>query len=113
MEVMNGKIVAIDEDELFDLYLKRGMDDIFSFPEYIERFKAAGTLILPGKQEDENEPTQTNADRIREMSDEELADYFSKTFCHGYGKPQFIEWLKQPADDWYCADGERKDNEET
>lgn len=41
----------------------------------------------------------TNADRIRAMSDAELADYFSKTFCHGYGKPQFIEWLKQPAEE--------------
>ena len=55
MEVANGKIVVIDEDELFDLYLKRGMDDIYSFPEYIERFKAAGTLILLGKQKGENE----------------------------------------------------------
>lgn len=40
-----------------------------------------------------------NADRIRAMSDEELEDYFSKTFCHGYGKPQLIEWLKQPAEE--------------
>lgn len=45
------------------------------------------------------EATKTNADRIRAMSDEKLADYLSKTFCHGYGKPQLVEWLKQPADD--------------
>ena len=54
MEVKDGKIVVIDEDELFSLYLSRGMDDIYSFPDYVERFKAAGTLILPGKEEDEN-----------------------------------------------------------
>ena len=54
MEVANGKIVVIDEDELFDLYLKRGMDDIYSFPDYVERFKRAGTLVLPGKQAEEN-----------------------------------------------------------
>ena len=40
----------------------------------------------------------TNAERIRAMSDEELAEYLSKTFCHGYSKPQFIEWLKRPAE---------------
>ena len=50
MEVKDGKIVVIDEDELFDLYLKRGMDDIYSFPNYVERFKMAGTLVLPGKE---------------------------------------------------------------
>lgn len=100
MEVMNGKIVAIDEDELFGLYLKRGMDDIFSFPEYIERFKAAGTLILPGKQEDENVgnaatmPTQTNADRFRSMSDDE-----QQKFVRGFFEVEdFADWLKQPAD---------------
>jgi hypothetical protein len=51
MEVANGKIVVIDEDELFDLYLKRGMDDIYSFPDYVKMFEAAGTLVLSGKVE--------------------------------------------------------------
>ena len=51
MEVKNGKIVVIDEDELFELYLKRGMDDIYSFPDYVRRFEQAGTLVLPGKGE--------------------------------------------------------------
>ena len=40
----------------------------------------------------------TNADRIRAMNDEELARFFSETFCNGYGKPQLAEWLRSPAE---------------
>ena len=46
MKVENGKIVEITESELFTLYLKRGMDDIYSFPQYVEMFKKAGCVIL-------------------------------------------------------------------
>lgn len=49
MEVKDGKIIVIDEDELFSLYLKRGMDDIYSFPDYVKMFEAAGALVLPAK----------------------------------------------------------------
>ena len=41
----------------------------------------------------------TNADRIRAMSDEELAEFLSKTFCNGYGGQQLIEWLQQSAEE--------------
>ena len=55
-------------------------------------------------------PTQTNADRIRAMSDEELAEVFGK-LVHCGGCPMrdsckvdelpcdnvMLEWLKQPA----------------
>ena len=41
----------------------------------------------------------TNADRIRAMTDEELAEFLSKTFCNGYGGQQLIEWLQQPAEE--------------
>ena len=61
-------------------------------------------------------PTQTNADRIRAMSDEELADFLSDTFSkvccseHSLSVIQlealkhnlfciFMKWLKQPAED--------------
>ena len=47
--------------------------------------------------EKKKEP-QTNADRIRAMNDEELARFFSETFCNGYGKPQLAEWLRSPAE---------------
>ena len=39
----------------------------------------------------------TNAQRIRAMSNEELAEFLSKTFCNGYGGTQLIEWLQKPA----------------
>ena len=41
----------------------------------------------------------TNGERIRNMSDEELAKFISVQFCHGYGEPQILEWLKQPVED--------------
>ena len=40
----------------------------------------------------------TNADRIRSMNEEELARFFSETFCNGYGKPQLAEWLQSHAE---------------
>ena len=53
--------------------------------------------------------TQTNADKIRSMTDEELADFLDKCECKGYqdssitpinedGYPMdMLDWLKQPA----------------
>ena len=46
MKVENGKIVEITENELFHLYLDRGIDDIYSFSQYVEMFKKAGCVIL-------------------------------------------------------------------
>lgn len=40
---------------------------------------------------------ETNADRIRGMGDAELAKYLAKTFLHGYGQLQLLDWLQQPA----------------
>lgn len=69
---------------------------------------------------DERKRKQTNADRIRAMSDEELAEHlyygFDVQYCHNYtecaamldaeeGIPEarckgcVLEWLKQPAED--------------
>ena len=43
---------------------------------------------------------QTNADRIRAMSDEELADFLAE--CNAYGEraeaSQWLPWLKEPAE---------------
>ena len=39
----------------------------------------------------------TNADRIRAMGDAELAKCLAKTFLHGYGQLQLLDWLHQPA----------------
>ena len=39
----------------------------------------------------------TNADRIRGMSDEELAKFITQQFCHGIGEKLILDWLQQPA----------------
>ena len=46
MKVENRKIVEITENELFHLYLDRGIDDIYSFPQYVEMFKKAGCVMF-------------------------------------------------------------------
>lgn len=46
MKVEDGKIKEITENELYDLWLRRGMDDIMSFTEYMMRFESAGTNVI-------------------------------------------------------------------
>lgn len=42
----------------------------------------------------------TNADRIRAMSDEEMAEFLYTEFLDGEGtKSRITEWLKQPAEE--------------
>lgn len=43
--VVDGKIVEITTDELFSLYLKRGMEDAMDFNEFRNRFEAAGCVV--------------------------------------------------------------------
>lgn len=49
MRTENGKIVEITEDELYSLWLERGIYDIMSFTEYMFRFEELGTKIIRGK----------------------------------------------------------------
>lgn len=52
-------------------------------------------------------PPTTNADRIRDMSDEELLDFMKKSVANAYmckimrTEPMFLtlEWLQQPAEE--------------
>jgi len=37
---------------------------------------------------------KTNADRIRAMSDKELAEFITKQFCHGIGDKLILDWLQ-------------------
>lgn len=46
MKVENGKIVAVIESELFDLYLRWEMDDIMDFNEYKTRMKSTGCVVV-------------------------------------------------------------------
>lgn len=48
---------------------------------------------------------KTNADYIRSLTDEELADFIDSVYCHGWSKgangfldddPYYHDWLKQP-----------------
>lgn len=56
--------------------------------------RPVGSTHAPDKWE--NDGSYINADHIRAMSDEELAESFATTFCHGYGQPQLLSWLRQP-----------------
>ena len=57
MKIENGKIVEATKSELFEHYLKRGFDEIFSFPDYCERCEMRGTRIIqdekPARKENE------------------------------------------------------------
>ena len=46
-------------------------------------------------------PPMTNADRIRSMSDEELAEFLYQVgYDHRWGLKEYaLEWLQQPAED--------------
>lgn len=48
MKIDNGKIVEATENELYKVYLDRGMDDIFSFTEYKVMMQGAGCKIVDG-----------------------------------------------------------------
>lgn len=41
---------------------------------------------------------RTNGDRIRKMTNEELAEFFAKQFCHGIGENLIREWLESEVD---------------
>ena len=45
MKIENEKIIEATENELFDLYLKREMDDIMDFNEYKRQMNNAGCTI--------------------------------------------------------------------
>ncbi len=45
----------------------------------------------------------TNSDRIRNMSDEELAKFITQQFCHGIGEKLILEWLQQQNEVDYMA----------
>lgn len=46
MEIESGKIVEATENELFNYYLKRDLDEIYSFPDYLNKMKTCGVNII-------------------------------------------------------------------
>lgn len=45
MKIKKGKIIEASEAELFEYYLSRDLDEIWSFPDYIDTMKKAGVKI--------------------------------------------------------------------
>ncbi len=50
MKIVDGKIAEATKSELFNYWLTCGYDDIYSFPEFLERMKKCGVVI---KEEDD------------------------------------------------------------
>ena len=48
MVIKNKRIIEATEIELFKYYLKRELDDIYSFPDYLEKIKNMGVKIIHG-----------------------------------------------------------------
>ena len=48
MTVNSNKITEITDDELYALYLRRGMDELMDFYEYRRRMRQAGVLVIEG-----------------------------------------------------------------
>ena len=48
----DGKIILIDENELYGLYLDREYDDVMSFLEYKQRFIESGCEVMENKEGD-------------------------------------------------------------
>lgn len=48
MQTVDGKIVEIEENELFSLYLTCGVDDVMSFRDFKARLEAAGCTVHAG-----------------------------------------------------------------
>ena len=45
VSIIDGKIAECTENELYDYWLSRGYDDIYSFPEFMQRCIDAGTVV--------------------------------------------------------------------
>lgn len=52
MKIVNNKIVEATENELFDVYLRKGYDDIMDFQEFVCQCKKAGTVVINEKDRD-------------------------------------------------------------
>jgi hypothetical protein len=69
--------------------------------EYMQDFNEIVLAALSAQAERENPQPSTNADRIRAMSDDELAKFLAtKLNDDFYGCPDLIlQWLQQPAEE--------------
>lgn len=49
MKIEKDKIIETTETELYGYWLRNGMDDIYSFPEYKERMIEEGVKVIEGE----------------------------------------------------------------
>ena len=70
-------------------------------PEISDTSKAIALECMIEAEKRENPQPSTNADRIRKMSDDELAKFLATKFNDDfYGCPDLIlQWLQQPAEE--------------
>lgn len=45
MKMVRGRITEATENELFDVYLKKELDDIIDFPTFLRKVESAGCVI--------------------------------------------------------------------
>jgi hypothetical protein len=72
MIIKNGKIIEASESELWQYYLERDLDDVYSFDDYFDRMKDAGVKIV-------EKPKPTNGDVIRQGGNRAIAKFAYKT----------------------------------
>ena len=65
MKIENGKIAECTELELYDFYLTRGWDEIYSFPDYMQRCVANGTKIIEIETEDDEDEDEDEEREIK------------------------------------------------
>jgi hypothetical protein len=46
LKVENGRIVEATESELRICWLTKGFDDVFSFPDYLEKMQECGVNVI-------------------------------------------------------------------
>ncbi len=46
MIISDGKIIEATELELYDYWLRLGLDDLFSFPDYVKSMKRVGVKVI-------------------------------------------------------------------
>lgn len=76
----------------------KGCKDCPAYAKCTATYRGSACAALHASYGVDSDPeTVTNADKIRSLSDEDLARHISKLFCYGYAEKQLLEWLQQPA----------------
>lgn len=91
MKIENGKIIEATVDELYAHWLNDTVGYQVSFKEYINIFKWIGCKVI-----EKDAIKLTNGDKIRAMSNEELADMFV-SYSVWNDREKALKWLRSEA----------------